>query len=679
MFKRVSFLLLLMAILLPGAGRAAEENRSDKDVIALDEIIVSATKTEESRKDVTNSVILIDEKYIEESGESSIGGLLANEQGIDLRTYGNYGGASEEIHIRGMGADGTQVLVNGVVINSPSLGTADVSNLSLNNIEKIEVVKGAGSLLYGTNAMAGIVNIITKRPEKDVKALSAGVEYGSNNTCDISAEQGMFISDSFGYYLTANKKETDGFRSNSGLDHKDISLDLLYEARRGLKVNLYTEYTDRSYGLPGVKTPDGTTDFYANGIKLYDSESSHLQDRGGDKNTQLALDVSGSPVDRLKLNLKASYLNMENYNKSVYYYLGLAGNKSWVTNRVKGIEGDAEIDLLKGMSVLLGSEYKKYDWEKKDISLDENLSEVSGTESKIDEGLNTFGVFAEGQYRPNSYVKLIAGLRRERHSEFGAKYISRYGAIINPFEKTSIKLNYGEHFKAPTLNDLLWPYDSYYMTSGNKNLKPETGKHYDAGIEQALLKDKLFLNADYFNWDINDKIEWILDSSWFYTPQNLNRYKCEGWELGAAIGPFFNTSLILSYTSSDATEKLYDGVERQARYTSDKFFKSDVKYANDNGLALTATFRYTGDRPGYYRLDTDTQPSVVLASYSTMDLNVEQHLFKSWILSVRCNNLFDEEYDTYTSKFTNQTTHESSMETYTGAGRSVFFAVSYRY
>jgi outer membrane cobalamin receptor len=680
MLKRILILVLFM-ILAPGACWSIEKEEKD-EIFTLDEIIVSATKTEETRRDISSSVIVVDEDDIEGSAARSLGDLLCNEQGIDLRTYGNYGGASEEIHIRGMGADGTQILLNGIALNSPSLGIADAAKISLNNIERIEVVKGAGSLLYGTGAMAGTINIITKRPQKDVVDLKIGAGYGTNSTYEISAEQGMFLTDSLGYYLSATRRETDGFRSNSALDHKDVSINIVYNAEEGPDISLYGDYLDRDYGLPGVKTPDGTGEFSANGIKLYDEESSNLLNKGGDEDVHLAFDISCSPVDILKLDLKAIYTNMESYNKNIYYYYGFSGSKTWVTNRVKGIEGDADIEPLKGMKLLVGGEYKRYDWENRWITLDENGLDMDGTETLTAEGLDTFGLFTEVQYRPSEYLKMIAGVRRERHSEFGTRYIPRYGMIITPFKDTFFKLNYGEHYNAPTPNDLFWPYEDWGWgmgTSGNRDLNPERGRHVDAVIEKGFLNDKLFMNVAWFKWDIKDKISWVPDASYFYTPQNLDTYRSEGWEMGASIGLFYNTTLSLNYTYSDAEEELYGGVYRQARYTAKDYFKGDLNYKNKEGLSLTATFRYTGDRPGYYSLDSDTIPDVVLPSYSTVDVRIEQSLFKNWILSLKCNNLFDREYDTYTSSITDQTTGTSSMGRYPGAVRSVLFNVSYKY
>jgi outer membrane cobalamin receptor len=682
MLKYLSIVALSVMIMLPGISWSAEEDRENKEVYTLDEIISSATKTEETRGDIANSVIIIDKDDIAGSSAKSLGDMLGNETGIDLRTRGDYGGATEELHIRGMGADGTQVLINGIVVNSPSLGSADISGISLSSIEKIEVVKGSGSLLYGTGAMAGTVNIITMGPEKGEKDLKVSAGYGTNNSYEITAEQGMFLTKDIGYYLTANRKETDGFRSNSFLDHRDISLKVAYDAENGPDISLYGDYIDRYYGSPGVKPPDGTEDFIVNGVKLYDSESSNLLNDGGNEDMHLGLEVNGRPVEWLKLNLKGTYTSMESYNKNVYYYFTLSGNKTWVTNKVEGIEGNADIDLFKGMNLLVGGEYKKYDWENRGITLDEKGQEISGTETATGKGLDTLGVFTEAQYRPNEYLKIIGGLRSESHSEFGNKIVQRYGMVISPGEDTAIKLNYGQHFNAPTPNELFWPYEDWGWgmgTQGNRDLKPETGMHLDAGVEQGFLNDKVFASVTWFKWDIKDKISWIPDDSFFYRPQNMDRYKSNGWEIGSDIGPFYNMTLSLSYTYTDAEEELFGGEERRALNTSASNFKSALGYVNDAGFNAEAVFRYTGDRPGYYNLDTDTEPAVTLASYSTIDLKVEQGFLDKWRVSLQCNNILDKEYYTYTESFWNQSTGIMTMEGYPGAGRSVFLNVSYKY
>ncbi|MEW5909709.1 MAG: TonB-dependent receptor plug domain-containing protein, partial [Thermodesulfobacteriota bacterium] len=261
MKRNPNFLLTALFVLIAAAGHAVEEPRSGPIPPSLDEIIVSATKTEEKIKDIPNAVILINAETIQESSARNLGELLADELGIDWRSYGDYGGSSGTIQIRGMSDNGTQILINGVNAASPSLGTADVSKIPLNNIERIEVVKGSGSLLYGSGAMGGTVNIITKNPKKEQVTLKGASGFGSQNTYELTAENGMFLSKDFGYFLTAGRRETDGFRDNSDLTHTDVSMKLLWDKGDLLNLSLYGDWIDREYGRPGAKPPDGIQDY----------------------------------------------------------------------------------------------------------------------------------------------------------------------------------------------------------------------------------------------------------------------------------------------------------------------------------------------------------------------------------------------------------------------------------
>ena len=668
---------LIALLAFPALCMAGSAQKGDVPVETLDEVVVSATKTPEKRKDVPNAVIVIDEMQIEESPAKTLGELLANEPGIDWRTYGDYGGAVGQIHIRGMAGNATQVRVNGVTVNSPSLGPADVSKIPLNSIERIEVVKGSGSVLYGSGAMAGTVNIITKRPKREKTDLKASAGYGTQSSYGIAAEQGMFAAGDFGYYVTANRYKTDGFRSNSDLSHNDASLNLVLDKGDLLDVSLYGDYIYRDFGRPGVQPPAGTQSYYLNGTELTNSESASLVDRGRDNDAHGVLNVKSRPADWVDLKFRGDYTYMESYNYGRYVYWGFAGGaRTWVTNKVLGLEGDVDLRPFSGANLLIGAEYKNYDWENKNTNLDGGGADVPGSTTQTDAKLHTTGVYMEGQYRPSQYVKGLAGIRHEDHSEFGTEDLPRFGLIINPLQNTAFKINYGKHFLAPTPNDLYWPSDPY--TSGNPNLKPEKGWHLDAGVEQALFENKLFLSLTYFNWDLKDKILWGPDSNWVWKPQNLDKGRAQGCEVGVTVGPFYDLTLALDYTYTDAEEEnAY--VTRRATYTPRDQFRGDLTYWAPFGLTAVATVRYVGDRYYYGSNETITDPSSTLDSYVTMDVRLEQRLFEHWLVSLQANNLFNKSYDTYFGSYTDQTTGQTSTAAFPGAGRSVFFQVAYAF
>lgn len=689
--------LLIVFILSVQAMSAEAGQEIREEVLQMEEVVVTATKLPEKRRDIPNAVIILNETDIQASGVKSIGELLANEPGIDWRSYGNYAGAAQEIQIRGMRGNGTQVLVNGVNVNSPSLGLADVGKIPLNSIERIEIIKGSGSLLYGSGAMGGVVNIITKRPDRDKMDLKMGAGYGSRDTYRLWAEQGLFVADDFGYYLTANRTETDGFRANSYLRQNDVSLKLVLEKTETFDISLYGDYLDRTYGMPGVKPPQGTADYCLNGKKFYDHEAASLLDYSEDKDGHLVLEVKGKPGQWIGYDAKGYYSHMENHNFNRYAFDG-TGNENWVTNEILGADGHLDLHPMEGASILLGGEYKNFDWKNETRPLDSTGVQTGKTATRAH--LFTRGVFSELQYRPSVYWKVLAGIRHEEHSTFGSEDLPFFGLIVNPLPDTALKINHGKHFLAPTPNDLYWPEDPY--TKGNPDLKPEIGWHTDVTLEQSFLDDKIFVSISYFRWDVDDKIRWEPDSQGVFSPINLSGYEAQGIEAGLKIGPFYDLTFALSYTYLEAEEESrdytrqdygwppffppdfqYTMVTRRAAYTPDSLFKGDLSYKSDFGLTATTTVRYVSDRVVYHTETTvypDTHTvNYTLNSYWTADLKVEQRLWKHYVLFASINNLADADYDTHMGSFTDQTTWKSSWCRYPGAGRSVFAGLTYEF
>ncbi|MBN2284016.1 MAG: TonB-dependent receptor [Deltaproteobacteria bacterium] len=692
--KWVVPMLILFLTIVPAPAQTRDE-----PAVILDEIVVTATKTTEVRKDVPNAVIIVDDLDIAEFPGNSLGTVLANDPGIDLRTYGDYGGAGEEIHIRGMSGNASQVYVNGISVNSPSLGLADVSRIPLNSVERIEVVKGSGSLLYGSGAMGGTVNITTKGPRRDRMDLKAEAGYGTENTCRLSVEQGMFVTDSFGYYLTVSRHETDGFRDNSDLEHNDVSLKLVYDGGDMLAVSLYGDYVDREYGSPGVKPPEGTQAFSVNGVRVYNDEAASLLDHAGDEDGNLGMQIVSSPLEWMEITLRGSFSSLESYNYSRYYdsWAGdLPGTESRVANDVSDGEALLELTPVGGFSLLTGVEYRDIEWESRTDTLDGQGGKLSEVKENAD--VYTRGVFSEMQYRPCSWFKLLAGARHEQHSVFGYAVVPRYGLVFNPLEHTVLKASYGGHFNAPTPNDLFWPDDGY--TKGNPELKPETGWHTDVTIEQALFDDRLFVTLTYFGWKIDDKIQWGPDSAGVWTPQNLRKYTAKGQEVGVKLGPFSNMTVALNYTHTDAVEEnrdytrqdygwppllpadfRYTWVERRAALTPEHLFKGTLTWWTDFGTTVTVVARFVGDRL-WYRTETDgTYPDTKtveyeLDAYWTADCRIQQRLNDHWLLSLQGNNIFNKGYDTYYGIFYDST-GAGTVCGFPGAGRSVYASLTY--
>ncbi|MCX5877134.1 MAG: TonB-dependent receptor [Deltaproteobacteria bacterium] len=676
MNKKMYAAMLAMTVALPVHARSAEP------VATMDEVVVTATKTAEKVRDVPNAVVLKNAGDIEDSPARSLGALLAGEPGLDWRTRGDYGGATEEIHIRGMGGDATQVFLNGININSPSLGTADLSQLPLGSIDRVEVVKGPGSLLYGTGAMGGTVNILTKSPERDKADFKVKSGFGTEGAMELAAEQGMYVADGLGYYLTASRQESDGFRDNSNLRHNDASLKLVCDKNKLLSASLYGAWVDRDYGVPGVKPPDGTQEHFVNGTRMYNSEAASLVNEGSDRNFYSALELKSQPLSWLTLALHGDAVNMENYFYQRYNATG-TGQETWVTNGVLGLEATAEMRLPEGVTLLAGSQYRNYDYTNKVGNLDAYGVAVAGSNTEAQHEVFTRGSYGEAQWQANQYLKLLTGLRYEEHSMFGHETLPRFGLVVTPQETTTIKLGHGKHFKAPTMNDLYWPENAYVR--GNPDLKPETGWHSDLTLEQSFLKKKLTASASYFKWNIDDKIDWAENPAFpgpwgdKYTPSNINSYEATGWEFGLVAKPLDSVKLGLSYTRTNAEEEMATGFWRQAQYTPRNLFKGQADYFLPSGLTTSVVVRYVGDRPAYYLSATSTAPRYTLDSYMTTDLRISQRFKEHWLAAINCNNIFDAGYDTYMANFRDEALGSTTRQGYPGAGRSAFASLSYEF
>ncbi|MFA6282619.1 MAG: TonB-dependent receptor [Desulfurivibrionaceae bacterium] len=673
----------LVLLTVPGLATAGQE-AADNNQIVMDEVVVTATKTAENVHNVPNAVILKNADDIEDAPARSLGELLANEPGLDWRTRGDYGGATEEIHIRGMGGDATQVFLNGISINSPSLGTADLGLLPMGSIDRVEVVKGPGSLLYGTGAMAGTVNILTKSPEHDKTGFKVKSGFGTEGAMELAAEQGMYVADGLGYYLTASRRESDGFRDNSDLRHNDASLKLVHDKNKLLSASLYGAWIDREYGVPGVKPPDTTQEYIVNGTRMYNADAASLVNEGSDQNFYSALELKSQPLSWLTLALRTDAVNMENYFYQRYNATG-AGQETWVTNEVLGLEGTAEMRLPEGVTLLAGSQYRNYDYTNEAGDLDAYGAAMAGSNTEAEHDVFTRGSYGEAQWQASQYLKLLTGLRYEEHSMFGHETLPRFGVVVTPQETTTIKLGHGKHFKAPTMNDLYWPEDAFVR--GNPDLKPETGWHSDLTVEQSFLEKKLTASATYFKWNIDDKIDWAQNpafpspymSGGKYTPSNINSYEATGWEFGLMAKPLDSVRVGLSYTRTNAEEEMAVGFWRQAQYTPRNLFKGQVDYFLPSGLTTTVVVRYVGDRPAYYPSETDTEPLYSLNSYITTDLRISQRFKEHWLAAITCNNIFDAGYDTYMANFRDETLGSTTRQGYPGAGRSAFASLSYEF
>ena len=252
MKKRLFVVFALALLALPGFGHAQEGKEQQETQVTMKEVVVTGTRTERSVEKIPAHITVITEKEIKNSNARNVVDLLRSQSGIGVRdVLGN--GKKAEVDLRGFGETGpynTLVLVDGRRVNAIDLSGVDWMQIPLDQIERIEILRGTGTVLYGDNAVGGGINIITKIPS-DKLALSAGAAFGSYSR----NKEKIFVSggkDRVAASLHAGYDDGDGYRENNEMRAKDVGGRIVYDATDSLTLNLSGSYHEDEYGMPGA-------------------------------------------------------------------------------------------------------------------------------------------------------------------------------------------------------------------------------------------------------------------------------------------------------------------------------------------------------------------------------------------------------------------------------------------
>jgi len=636
---------------------ALKANTEEEKIFDLGEIVVTASKTPHLLKDVAGTVTVITKEEIAKKSVKDLGEFLENIAGLKVERYGSLGAATG-IHLRGLTSSRVLVLIDGRVINSPSLGEADIAGIPIANIEKIEVVRGPISSLYGANAVAGVVNIVTKDPpEKFTNEFN--IAYGTWDTIISSFQSGGSLG-KLGILVTPYHRQSRGHRSNS--DYKDNGVDTKCNLKVGdSKLTFSAGYDESKTGSPGPKPAIDPTQRTATQIAFGNNEVSSLVDYGKERKGYLCANF-----DSEKYKIK-TWVN--NWDADSHYELmerALVNehhlhNDNFKTN-VYGVELQSDWELLERNLLTVGAYFNKDEFKvnKKDYNVASGINVLGSW--KADRRTNAFYLQDEINLRP---VILTLGTRWDDPSDFDSQISSKINFLWQAAELTNFRFSYGQSFRAPTLNDLNWPADP--TGQGNPNLTPEKGEMYEIGLEKTFSKKFLF-RISVFHQKIDDMIAWAptgpvgpLGTN-LWQPSNVNMVKISGVELEGRIG--FTPDFSLLLTSTYLNPKQYnmelrdyltsqmERVERQAAYAPK--YKVDLGLEWENlfhrkGLRLNVDAQYVDKTYQYYShwyawpitsVSTDTKE---IKAYTLFNIKFTQS-FENKEIFLAINNLLDEEY-----------------------------------
>ena len=636
--KRIIWLVgLAIAGLLP-TGLWAQENDT-----TMEEVVVTATRTRTALDKVGgSSVTVVTAADIEAKKQTTVEEVIKGVPGLDVVSTGGPG-SSTSVFIRGADSKNTLVLIDGIMVNDPSSTNraADLANLTTDNIERIEVVRGPLSALYGSNATAGVINIITKKG-RGKPSLYVGSEYGAYNTWKTyGGASGQWEMLNFSF--SAAQTETDGF---SAADDRNNAI--------AGGPNTAEDDGWKNTTLSGKFGVDITDDFDINATVRNISAEVDIDDSNGYAADQW--DYNTYPYTLVPYGTK----KQKTENDQLFYTFDIH-NRFWegmFDSRFfyKGAEqeryiydaaGD-ETNWYKGDSMEAGWQggVTFPDWNTLSFGYTYFEETLDQTDSQREDA-HINSLWASDQlFLLDEALIVVASVRVDDHNRFGTEttwhlapsyFIEQTG--------TTFKSSYGTGFRAPSLYEMFAaPILAYRFLGGNEDLDPEKSKGWDAGIEQALFGDRLTVGATYFHTKYEDKIEFVYDAATFTsTYENLEgTTTTKGVEAFVQWAPMTDLSFLLNYTYTDTEDP--DGEELVRRPKNKIYFNS--RYRLFDRATLNLDVFWVDERKAIASaVDRYGNQVEELDAYFLVNLAASYDITRHVQVYGRIDNLFDEYYE----------------------------------
>ena len=619
--KNYAYLILLPCLAAATPAHAQSAQSTDGLAQAADagsDILVTANREARPASTVGQAVTVLDTATIEQRQAVVVSDLLRQTPGIGVTRNGGVGTATS-VTIRGADSDQTVALIDGIKLNDPSSpgGGFNFGGLLIGNIARIEVLRGAQSVLWGSQAIGGVVNLITRQPTEQV-AVNARAEGGSQGTgqgfANVSGKSGpVSASLGGGYYTTdgisafAGGKERDGYRNyaaNGSLGialAPTVSVDL-----RGFYSNGRTEFDG---GFPLQDTRDyGETEQWTGyaglNAALFDGR---LRNRIGYAHTDTDrhnYDPDGTPVETFAgkgRNDRIEYQGVVDLNSAVFATFGAEREVSRFTTASYGgpaTQGRARI----------------------------------------------FSVYGQLAVTPVAGLTATGGVRHDDHNIFGGATIWSGSGVYSPNGgATAFRASYSEGFKAPTLYQLQSEY-------GNARLNPERSRGWDAGVAQKALDGAIEASATYFRRTSFDLITFISCGTSagictdrpFGTYDNVARTRAQGVELALTLKPVEALTFAAAYTYLDAKDRSTGSANagRDLARRPDHSVTVNADYRWPFGLTTGATVTAVGDS------FNNASNSQRLDGYVVTDLRAAFPVADHVEVYGRIENVFDARYQT---------------------------------
>ena len=590
--------------------------------VAVPTIVVTPTRSPVPLNQIASSMTVIDREEIEKKNKPTVTELLEEVPGIAIANSGGVG-QSTRIFMRGTNSNHVLVMMDGVAINDPSdPATAfDFSNLTTDNIERIEILRGPQSTLYGSQALGGVINIITRKGGGDART-TAFAEYGRYNSSKIGIDRLGEIGRTT-YSFSASNSHTSGisaFDKQFGGQEKDGNNTYTFSGNAASR--LTDNFTARivarynrsvsdfdsvgSLGIGGARPDDDP---------LPNGDSRYINARASG---ELSL-MDGKWTQELGLSTLNVHRDMTaEFFDSVYaphferqQFIGTRNTVDWIHR----------LSMITNHLVTVGGEISSDSFEKNtDI---EPLDTVN---------VDNRAVFVDDQFSSGP-VFVNAGARVDDHQSFGTEFTWKIAPGYRIASTgTVLKASYGTGFKAPSLSQLFDP------TSGNTLLGPEKSKGWDAGFEQALLEGKANFGATVFRNNITDLVGF--GPAPLFATINIGKARAEGVEASLTLRPRLDWRIDSSYTYTLSEDRTHDtALLRRPKHLANVTSVYDYSASGD----VRVNIRHVSSSRDW---DWATSAfKVDVKAFTTVNIITNYRLDRGLTIYGRIDNLFDERYE----------------------------------
>jgi vitamin B12 transporter len=581
-------------------------------------VIVSATTIPTPASQVASSVTVITGDEIEARQERTLVDVLKTTPGLNIVQTGGPGGQTS-VFMRGTNSDHTKVFIDGIDVSDPSNPNAsfDYSQLLTDDIERVEVLRGPQSGLYGSDAVGGVINITTYSGNGPAQ-LRAGIEGGSFDTFN----QGINLrgqADQFHYSANIEHYHSGSMpvtplnllapgerRNNDYYDNLTASTKLGLDINSNLDLGLVARYTNGHLRFTGDEFREDFSSFPAPRQSAASTSEAYTRVFGH-------LVVLDGFLDQ---TFAVNYTHKRTANYAPDSDVGLDTG-----SRIK-FDYRAKLKFSETETLVLGAEHSR-----------DEISEPLSASTKISSG------YGELQSQLWGNFSSAVNVRFDDNSRFGSKATYRFApTYLISQTGTRVKASVGTGFKAPTLSELFQDFPPFFFA--NPNLKPETDLGWDLGLEQSILADKLAAGVTYFHIHLNDLIATAASG---ITYDNVGKATTQGIESFVDYKPFSTLDLRANYTYTEATDDvLHQELLRRPKHKVgiDASWQALSQLSVDASL-LTVTSWVDGNR-------NFSIPRLNVPPYTTLDLAANYDLIEKLKVFARVTNLFDRHYQTPT-------------------------------